>query len=115
MDGEAGSSKERGAWQQQQEGGDDAEDAQTEQTQQLKRGQDLSWPCPISLLSRSSPACQDKHGKDATLIRAAGSKYNGFLVIRANKKGLPYACSMCRAESMAASPFPGREGAEMSL
>ena len=47
MDGEAGSSKERGAWQQQQEGCDDAEDAQTEQTQQLKRGQDLSWPCPI--------------------------------------------------------------------
>ena len=49
------------------------------------------------------------------MIRAAGSKYNGFLVIRANKKGLPYVCSMCRAESMAASPFPGREGAEMSL
>ena len=49
--------------QQQQEAGDDAEDAQTEDMQQLKRGQDISWPYPISLLSRSSPACQEKHRK----------------------------------------------------
>lgn len=102
--------------QQQQEAGDDAEDgAQTEDMQQLKRGQDISWPYPISLLSRSSPACQEKHGKDVTVIRAFGSKYNGFHVIAANRKGLPHVCCMCRAESTAASNFPGREGAEMSL
>ena len=96
------------------DGGDDADDAKSSHSRQIKRGLELFCPYPLSLLSTSPHACQEKHGADAAVIRAEG-KCQGFRVLATNKRGLPYTCHMCRAQSTDQSGLPGREVVQMPL